>query len=92
MSKKTKEKEIEGKSTAMSDGRQEKSVRTKDPTDNIKDTLNAIRGKFGEDSIMKLGDKPHVDVDSISTGSIGLDCSPRRRRNAARTHHRGLWS
>jgi recombination protein RecA len=73
MSKKTKEKEIEGKSTAMSDGRQEKSVRTKDPTDNIKDTLNAIRGKFGEDSIMKLGDKPHVDVDSISTGSIGLD-------------------
>ncbi len=51
MSKKTKEKEIEGKSTAMSDGRQEKSVRTKDPTDNIKDTLNAIRGKFGEDSL-----------------------------------------
>jgi recombination protein RecA len=75
MSKKTKEKEIEGKSTAMSDGRQEKSVRTKDPTDNIKDTLNAIRGKFGEDSIMKLGDKPHVDVDSISTGSIGLDAA-----------------
>lgn len=40
---------------------------------NIEDTLNAIKTKFGEDSIMKLGDKPRVDVNSISTGSIGLD-------------------
>jgi recombination protein RecA len=40
---------------------------------NIEDTLNAIKTKFGEDSIMKLGDKPHVDVNAISTGSIGLD-------------------
>ena len=40
---------------------------------NIEDTLNAIKTKFGEDSIMKLGEKPHVDVNAISTGSIGLD-------------------
>lgn len=40
---------------------------------NIDSTLDAIRTKFGEDSIMKLGDKPKVGVDAISTGSIGLD-------------------
>ena len=34
---------------------------------NIDTTLNAIRTKFGEDSIMKLGDKPRVGVDAIST-------------------------
>ncbi len=42
---------------------------------NIQDTLDAIRTKFGDDSIMKLGDKPHVDVNAISTGSIGLDAA-----------------
>jgi recombination protein RecA len=40
---------------------------------NISDTLDAIRTKFGDDAIMKLGDKPRVDVNAISTGSIGLD-------------------
>ncbi|MES2059913.1 MAG: recombinase RecA [Patescibacteria group bacterium] len=39
----------------------------------IEDTLRAIKTKFGEDAIMKLGDKPRVDVNAISTGSIGLD-------------------
>ena len=40
---------------------------------NIDTTLDAIRVKFGEDAIMKLGEKPRVGVDAISTGSIGLD-------------------
>ena len=39
----------------------------------IEATLNEIKSKFGDDAIMKLGEKPHVDVDAISTGSIGLD-------------------
>ena len=42
---------------------------------NIDSTLDSIRTKFGEDSIMKLGDKPKVGVDAISTGSIGLDAA-----------------
>ncbi|OHB17981.1 MAG: recombinase RecA [Candidatus Zambryskibacteria bacterium RIFOXYD2_FULL_43_10] len=42
---------------------------------NINTTLDAIRMKFGEESIMKLGDKPKVGVDAISTGSIGLDAA-----------------
>ncbi|KKT07864.1 MAG: Protein RecA [Candidatus Nomurabacteria bacterium GW2011_GWB1_43_20] len=40
---------------------------------NIEDTIKAIQAKFGEGAIMKLGDKPKVGVDAISTGSIGLD-------------------
>jgi len=39
----------------------------------IEDTLNQIKTKFGEESIMKLGDRPNVNIDAISTGSIGLD-------------------
>ncbi len=42
---------------------------------NIDNTLEAIRTKFGEDSIMKLGDKPRVGVDAVPTGSIGLDAA-----------------
>lgn len=46
-----------------------------DPSASIEDTLRAIRTKFGDDSIMKLGDKPRVGVDEIPTGSIGLDAA-----------------
>jgi len=35
--------------------------------------INEIQDKFGEDSIIKLGDISKVDVDSISTSSIGID-------------------
>jgi len=42
---------------------------------NIDDTLDAIRSKFGDDSIMMLGAKPKVDVNAIPTGSIGLDAA-----------------
>ena len=42
---------------------------------NVENTLREIRTKFGDDSIMMLGDKPHVDVNAISTGSIGLDAA-----------------
>src|SRR5678816_4909460 len=42
---------------------------------NIENTLREIKTKFGDDSIMMLGEKPHVDVDAISTGSIGLDAA-----------------
>lgn len=44
-----------------------------DPTLSIGSTLDAIRSKFGDESIMKLGDKPKVNVNAIPTGSIGLD-------------------
>jgi recombination protein RecA len=41
----------------------------------IKDTLDAIRTKFGDESIMMLGERPRIDIDVVSTGSIGLDAA-----------------
>jgi recombination protein RecA len=52
-----------------------KEMGERDESRNIDSTLEAIKTKFGEDSIMKLGDKPKVGVDAISTGSIGLDAA-----------------
>jgi recombination protein RecA len=40
---------------------------------NIDAALDAIKTKFGEEAIMKLGDKPKVGIDAIPSGSIGLD-------------------
>ncbi|MBI5164469.1 MAG: recombinase RecA, partial [Magnetospirillum sp.] len=35
--------------------------------------ITQIERAFGKGSIMKLGQKEHVDVDVVSTGSLGLD-------------------
>jgi recombination protein RecA len=40
---------------------------------NIDETIKEIKSRFGEESIMKLGEKPKVHVDAIPTGSVGLD-------------------
>ena len=39
----------------------------------LEDTLKAIQTKFGEGSIIKMGDTPKVDLNVIPTGSLGLD-------------------
>ena len=39
----------------------------------VDDTLDDIQTKFGEGSLIKLGDAPKVDIAAISSGSIGLD-------------------
>ncbi|MEY4440648.1 MAG: protein recombination protein RecA [Candidatus Parcubacteria bacterium] len=48
-----------------------KSTVTSDSS--IEDTLKEIKSKFGEEAIMKLGDRPKTNVDAIPSGSIGLD-------------------
>ncbi|OGG60510.1 recombinase RecA [Candidatus Kaiserbacteria bacterium RIFCSPHIGHO2_02_FULL_49_16] len=35
--------------------------------------ISDIKTKFGDEAIMKLGDQPKVDVNAVSTGSIGID-------------------
>lgn len=45
----------------------------KEAGSSIEDTLKEIQTKFGEEAIMKLGDKPRVNIDVVPTGSIGLD-------------------
>ena len=39
----------------------------------IERALSEIKTKFGDESIMMLGSTPKVDVNAISTGSIGVD-------------------
>ena len=49
---------------------------TKSKGDKIKqlqDALGQIDRQFGEGAVMRMGDKVHVKIPSISTGSIGLD-------------------
>ncbi|MFA6253855.1 MAG: recombinase RecA [Candidatus Paceibacterota bacterium] len=48
---------------------------SKETGTNIADTIRAIQSKFGDESIMKLGDKPHVGIDAIPTGSLALDAA-----------------
>jgi len=50
-----------------------KATKTITSESTIEETLKEIKTKFGEESIMKLGDKPRINVDTIPTGSIGLD-------------------
>lgn len=42
-------------------------------TDNVEDAIKAIQSRFGEGSIMKLGEAPKVNVNAIPTGSLSLD-------------------
>ncbi|MBU1160190.1 recombinase RecA, partial [Patescibacteria group bacterium] len=39
----------------------------------IENAIHEIQAKFGEGSIMKLGDARRVDIDAIPTGSLSLD-------------------
>lgn len=41
--------------------------------DNLDDTVEAIKEKFGEGAIMKLGEVKAVDIEAIPTSSISLD-------------------
>ncbi len=41
----------------------------------VEEALRAIKAKFGEESIMKLGEKPKIHLSIIHSGSIGLDAA-----------------
>ena len=53
--------------------KKEKSEAERSGSVGIDATIKAIQTKFGEGAIIKLGDAPKVNIDAISTGSIGLD-------------------
>jgi len=44
-----------------------------DKKDTLENTIEELKQKFGEGSIMKLGEVRKVDVDSVPTGSVSLD-------------------
>lgn len=53
----------------------EKQERGPKGSSEVQDAIKEIKVKFGDDSIMTLGEAPRVDVGVISTGSIGLDAA-----------------
>jgi recombination protein RecA len=69
--KETEEKELDIEDTTETK-KSSSNKSTKQDT-GISDAMDAIRAKFGEDSIMKLGEKPKVNINAIPTGSLGLD-------------------
>ena len=60
-------KKTTGKTKEAASKKQESTI-----TD-ITETLRSLKTKFGDEVIMTLDETKHVDVDSVSTGSIGLD-------------------
>ncbi|OGG85646.1 recombinase RecA [Candidatus Kaiserbacteria bacterium RIFOXYB1_FULL_46_14] len=50
-----------------------KTLEKKDGGKDISETLRSIKTKFGEEAIMTFGEAQRVDIDAVSTGSIGLD-------------------
>lgn len=53
----------------------ETTKKNKESAGKISDAIDAIKTKFGDDSIMMLGDKPKLNINVIPTGSIGLDAA-----------------
>lgn len=51
----------------------EKSGGLIDKDDALKEALKAIERTYGKGSVMLMGEKPHVDVDAIPSGSLLLD-------------------
>lgn len=66
--KKVAKKKTEAKGTKQSATPEEKKGNEK-----MEAAMASIRSKFGDESIMMLGDHSHVDVDVIPSGSIGVD-------------------
>lgn len=69
----TTSKEEEAEKASQKDSKKEKAPERKPHPEAIKSTIDSIKTKFGDGSIMMLGDTGRVNVDAIPTGSIGLD-------------------
>ncbi|MAZ67435.1 recombinase RecA [bacterium] len=66
--KKTTKKQISKKAEAATQPKEGKKNKEK-----VDAAIASIKSKFGDESIMMLGDHAHVDVDVIPTGSVGVD-------------------
>lgn len=54
--------------------------------------LSQIERAFGKGSIMRLGQNPNVDIEAISTGSLGIDIALGIGGTAQRPYYRNLRS
>ena len=70
MSPKEKEKEVKAPAKAAMT---KEETRTSDRSKAVFAAIAQIKDRFGDGSIMKLGDAHKVDVDSVPTGCLSLD-------------------
>jgi recombination protein RecA len=78
MAKKIKTKKIGAEKSMDTEETSEDAAEEKSSKKNmggIEDALKSIKSRFGDESIMMLGEKPRVNVNVIPTGSIGLDAA-----------------
>ena len=73
--KKKEEKVTKKKTPAKVDTKKPEvsEVEQKKTNSKLDAAMADIKSKFGDDAIMTLGESERVDVDTISTGSIGID-------------------
>jgi len=70
---KAAEKEAKATAKAAEKKQSEAAAKKEAASAQLQQTVDMIQTKFGEGSIIKLGDAPKIDVPATSTGSIGLD-------------------
>src|SRR3569623_117940 len=58
---------------AKKEKKPEKTISTGKDNSAIEAAIRDIKTKFGDEAIMKLGETPKVNVDTVPSGSIGLD-------------------
>ena len=66
--KKVAKKKVVKKAVAKEQPKEDKKSNEK-----VDAAIASIKSKFGDESIMMLGDQSHVDIDVIPTGSVGVD-------------------
>lgn len=57
----------------MAKTKEKTAEKVDDKTVNVTSAIDAIKERFGDGAIMRLGEVKKVDIDAISTGSISLD-------------------
>lgn len=53
--------------------KEEKQTKKEDVQKDLDDLMETLQSKFGEGAVMRLGERTHVKVDTVSTGSFSLD-------------------
>lgn len=61
------------KKTTKTTAENKRPANKEDREKQVNEALEKIRSQFGDEAIMRLGESPKVDIEAISTGSLGLD-------------------
>ena len=72
-SKNTESKNPESKPTKSAETRHSEQRHDPKTQEALADALASIEKSYGKGAIMRMGDKPVVPIEGISTGSIGID-------------------